>query len=150
MRIPLFGLLLLAVLSTPVQGAFSHGRVPDEETLAQLEERAAQAPAREQSYLYAKLVHSMVEFSANEYVSGDEKKAAGMLRKTQQLARRIQTLLSENSRRVKDTQILLRRAAFRLKDLLHSSAHEDRPLVQETLTQVNEAQHDAMMRVFKH
>lgn len=149
MRIPLFCLLLGCVLSSPVEGAMTREQVPDEETLSLLEERAAQAPAREQSYLYAKLVQEMVELSASQYVSGDETKAAGMLRRTQQLAQKVVAVLSRNSKKVKATQILLRRAAFRLKDLLHASAHEDRPLVQETLAKVNEAQHDAMMRVFK-
>jgi len=33
--------------------------------------------------------------------------------------------------------------------MLHSSAFEDRPLVQQTLAQVSQAQTEAMMQVFR-
>jgi hypothetical protein len=33
--------------------------------------------------------------------------------------------------------------------MLHSSSFEDRPLVEQTLAQVNQAENEAMMQVFK-
>jgi hypothetical protein len=44
---------------------------------------------------------------------------------------------------------LLRHTAFRLNELLHTSATEDRSLVQQTLAEVNDAQNEAMLQVFK-
>jgi hypothetical protein len=34
--------------------------------------------------------------------------------------------------------------------MLHNSNYEDRPLVDQTLAQVNEAQNEALMQVFRH
>jgi hypothetical protein len=33
--------------------------------------------------------------------------------------------------------------------MLHSSSYEERPLVEQTLSQVNQAESDAMLQVFK-
>ena len=37
-------------------------------------------------------------------------------------------------------QVLLRRTVFRLTELLHASSYENRPLVQETLAELNAAE----------
>jgi hypothetical protein len=55
--------------------------------------------------------------------------------------------VANNQRRLKNTEIQLRHAAFRLAGLLHASSLEDRPLVEETLAQVNQVQTEAMMQV---
>jgi hypothetical protein len=57
--------------------------------------------------------------------------------------------MSDDNKRLKDTQILLRHTAFRLTEMLHSSSLDDQPLVAETLAQVNQAQDEAMMQVFR-
>jgi hypothetical protein len=57
--------------------------------------------------------------------------------------------VTENDKRLKNAEILLRRTAFRLTEMLHSSSFEDRALVEQTLTQVNQAESEAMMQVFR-
>jgi hypothetical protein len=71
------------------------------------------------------------------------------LKRAQELTHKIHLALSEDNKRLKNAEILLRHTAFRLTELLHTSEFEDRPLVQETLSQVNQAQTEAMMQVFK-
>ncbi len=148
MRRLLVHLVILSALYMPARAAWSRDKVPDEQMLASLEQRAGQAPAREQCYLYAQLVHEMVEYSASQYASGDVNKATHMLHRTSQFTHKIRVFLAGNSKQLKDTQILLRRTGFLLKDLLHSSSSEDRPLVLETLAQLNQVEDDAMMHVF--
>src|SRR5580692_3241120 len=46
-------------------------------------------------------------------------------------------------------QLLLRHTAFRLTELLHEGGFEDRPLVEQTLAQLNQAQSEAMLQVFR-
>jgi hypothetical protein len=57
--------------------------------------------------------------------------------------------VAENPKQLKNAEILLRRTAFRLTEILHSSSFEDRALVEETLAQVNQAESEAMMQVFR-
>jgi hypothetical protein len=49
---------------------------------------------------------------------------------------------------VKNAEILLNPTAFRLGEMLPSSSFEARPLLQETLSDVNHAQSEAMLQVF--
>ena len=57
--------------------------------------------------------------------------------------------VGENDKRLKNAEILMRHTAFRLNQMLHNSSSEDRLLVQETLAQVNQAESETMLQVFR-
>ena len=73
----------------------------------------------------------------------------GLLKRAQELTHKIHLAVSDDNKRLKNAEILLRHTAFRLTEMLHASASEDRPLVQETLARVNAAQTEAMLQVFR-
>jgi hypothetical protein len=141
--------LVLTALAVPACAASMDDKIPDQQTMNALEARASQAGPREQCFLYAELVHDMIEVSLRQYAAGDSDKATGLLKHAQELTHKIHLALSDDNKRLKNAEILLRHSAFRLTEMLHSSASEDRQLVQETLSQVNQAQTEAMMQVFK-
>ena len=150
MRITPTVLILFTALSIPACAAsFDDSKIPDEQMINALEQRAAVAPAKEQCFLYAVLVRDMVEVSAQQYQAGDVAKANSLLQRAQMFTHKLRAALTGNDKKLKDAQIILRRAAFRLTELLHSSDYDDRPLMQQTLAQVNEVQVDTMMQVFK-
>jgi hypothetical protein len=121
----------------------------DQQTIEALEARVEQAQPRERCFLYAELVHQMTEVSLRQYSAGDVEKASGLLRQVQKFAHRIHLSVAENPKQLKNAEILLRRTAFRLTEILHSSSFEDRALVEETLVEVNQAESEAMMQVFR-
>jgi hypothetical protein len=141
--------VFFTALAIPAGAASLDDKIPTQQTIDALEVKANQAPPREQCFLYAELLHDMIEFSVRQYSAGDADKATGLLRKAQDLAHKIHLAVSDDNKRLKNAEILLRHTAFRLNEMLHASASEDRPLVQETLARVNEAQNEAMMQVFK-
>ena len=141
--------LLFAALAIPARAASLDDKIPDQQTIIALEARASTAQPREQCFLYAELVHDMIEVSLRQYAAGEPEKASGLLKKAQDLAHKIHLALSDDNKRLKNAEILLRHTAFRLTEMLHSSASEDRPLVQQTLAEVNQAQNEAMLQVFK-
>jgi len=49
---------------------------------------------------------------------------------------------------LKNAEILLSRITFQLTELLHSSDYRDRPLIKQTIADVNQAQNAALMEVF--
>ena len=151
MRSQIKSLLVFVVtaLAIPACAASMDDKIPDQQTMDALEARASSAQPREQCFLYAELVHDMIEVSVRQYAAGDAEKASGLLKRAQELTHKIHLALSEDNKRLKNAEILLRHTAFRLTEMLHASAFEDRPLVQETLSQVNQAQTEAMMQVFK-
>ena len=94
-------------------------------------------------------MHQMTEVSLRQYNAGDEEKATGMLKEIQALAHKIHLTMADDNKRLKDSELLLRHTAFRLSEMLHNSNFEDRELVQETLAQVNQAQSETMLQVFR-
>jgi hypothetical protein len=148
-KVPLAVLVLLAVSAAPACASGFDDKIPDQQSIDALEAKASQARPREQCFLYAELVHEMTEFSLREYAAGDAGKAAELLKQIQSLAKKIHLSVSDDDKRLKDAEILLRHTAFRLTEMLRNSSFEDRPLVEQTLAQVNRAQNEAMMQVFR-
>ena len=122
---------------------------PDAQSIAALELRANQAQPREQCFLYAELVHQMIEYSSAQYAAGEVDKASDTLKHVNIFAQKIHMMMANDEKRLKNAQILLRHTAFRLNELLHASSLEDRPLVEQTLAQVNQIQTETMLQVFR-
>jgi SpoVK/Ycf46/Vps4 family AAA+-type ATPase len=141
--------LLLAASPLRSLAASLDDKHPDAESIAALEAKASLASPREQCFLYAELVHQMIEYSTDEYAAGQYDKASEMLKRVSSFAQKIHIAVSNDEKRLKNAQILLRHTAFRLNELLHSSAIEDRPVVQEALAQVNQVQTETMLQVFR-
>jgi hypothetical protein len=142
-------LLAIATLTVPAFASSPDDKVIDQQTIAALEARIPQAQPREQCFLYAELIHQMTEVSLKQYAAGDVQKANDLLKRIQQVTRKLHLSMTDNDKRLKNAEILLRHTAFRLNDLLHNSNSEDRPLVAETLAQVNKAESETMLQVFR-
>jgi len=140
---------LLLIAATPSCAYSPDEKAADQQSITALEARINQAQPREQCYLYAELMHQMTEFSVHQYAQGHTEKATDLLKQIQQIAHKLHLTVSDNDKRLKNAQILLRHTAFRLNEMLHASSYEDRPLVQATLAQVNLAETEAMLQVFK-
>jgi hypothetical protein len=148
-RVSLVVLVLLAAATVSAASNSSDDKTPDQESINALEAKIGQAQPREQCYLYAQLIQQMTEFSLRQYSAGDTQKANSLLRQVQLFAHKLHLTVSDNDKRLKNAEILLRRSAFRLSEMLHTSDYQDRPLVEQTLAQVNQADNEAMMQVFK-
>lgn len=145
-----FAALLAACMALGQVCAYaSDTKVPDEQSIEALVTKAEQAQPRDQCFLYAQLVQQMTELSLQQYQSGNVAKADGLLKRIQSFAGKIHLTVARNDKRLKNAQILLSRTAFRLTQLLHSSDYYQRPLVEQTLAKVNDAQDAAMMEVFQ-
>jgi hypothetical protein len=148
-KVPLAVAVLLTVSTIPLCAAGVDDKPVDMQSIQALETRANQAQPREQCFLYAEVVHQMTELSVRQYAAGDVANATSMLKRIQALAQKIHLSVGGNDKRMKNAEILLRHTAFRLNEMLHGSSFEDRPVVEETLSDVNQAQNEAMMEVFR-
>jgi hypothetical protein len=133
----------------PLRASSPDEKSPDQLAIEALEVRASQAEPREQCFLYAQLVHQMTELSMKQYAAGNVDSANGLLKKIQAIAQKIHLSVGNNDKRLKNAEILLSHTAFRLNEMLHAADYENRPLVEQTLAQVNHAQSEAMMGVFE-
>lgn len=141
--------VIVAATTLPAWAGGIDDKSPDMQTILALEARANQAQPREQCFLYAQLVHQMTELSLRQYAAGDVDKASDLLKRVRQLAQKIHLSLAGNDKRLKNAEILLSHTAFRLNEMLRASSFEDRPLLQATLSDVTQAQNEAMMQVFR-
>ncbi len=147
--IPIAAFLTLTLTAIPLCASSGENKSPDPDAIAALEARAAQAQPREQTFLYAQLVQQMTELSIRQFAAGDVEKASNLLKRIQQITQKIHLSLSDNDKRLKNAEMLLSHTAFRLNEMLHATSIEDRPLVEQTLAQVTEAQNATLMRVFQ-
>lgn len=148
-KVCLTSLLFLAVCVAPACASSLDDKAVDQDTINALQGKILLAQPREQCFLYAELVHQMTELSMHQYASGDGDKAVVMLKQVQELAHKIHLSMSEDNKRLKNAQILLRHTAFRLTEMLHNSSLEDRPVLAQTLAQVSKAEDEAMLQVFR-
>jgi hypothetical protein len=142
-------LVTIGIALVPVCAIGADQRSPDEQSIAILEARAAQAQPREQCFLYAQLVQQMTELSLRNYAAGQVDEADVLLKRIQGVAVKVHQTLDPSDKRLKNAEILLSNTAFRLKEMLHVSAFDDRALVEETLAKVSNAQDATMMQVFE-
>jgi hypothetical protein len=146
-KLALFVLVSLATL--PACATSFDDKPIDQQTLEDLQAKALIAPPKDQYFLYAEIVHQMTELSLRQSAAGDQDKASALLKNIQVFTHKIHLSVSDDNKRLKDAEMLLRHTAFRLTEMLHTSSFEDRPLVAETLSQVSQAQTEAMMQVFR-
>jgi hypothetical protein len=67
----------------------------------------------------------------------------------QQYAAKIHSSLADDSKKVKDAELIVRRTSFRLQDILHEASYEERPVLETTLKQLNQVRAQLLMQVFK-
>jgi hypothetical protein len=142
-------LLAIATLAIPAFASSPDDKNIDQATISALEARIPGAQPREQCFLYAELIHQMTEYSMKQYAAGDTDKATDLLKQIQNLTHKLHLSMAENDKRLKNAEILLRHTAFRLTELLHNSSSDDREVVQATLAQVNRAESETMLSVFR-
>jgi hypothetical protein len=148
-QVQLAVLVFSIALAVQARASSFDDKTPYQQSIVALKARISQAPPREQCFLYAELIHQMTEFSLQQYQAGEVEKAGDLLKEIQDIAHRMHLATGDNDKRLKNAEILLRHTAFRLNEMLHSSSSEDRPLVEETLAQVNKAESETMMQVFR-
>jgi hypothetical protein len=142
-------LIAFAALAVPACASSPDDKPIDQQSIAALQARINQAQPREQCFLYAELIHQMTEYSVKQYAAGDVDKANDLLKQIQQAAHKMHLSVAGNDKRLKNAEILLRHTAFRLSEFLHSIGSDEQPVVQETLAQVNQAQNETMLTVFR-
>jgi hypothetical protein len=117
--------------------------------LASLQAKADQAQPRDRCYLYAELVSQMTDLAGHQFSSGDSEQASETLKLVQRYAEKIQIGVGDDSKKLKNAELLMRRTSFRLKDILGGASPEDRETLEATLRQLNQVQSQLMTQVFK-
>ena len=117
--------------------------------LATLQVKADHAQPRDRCFLYATLISRMTDLAGHQLNSGDSGQASETLRVVQQYAEKIHTGVADDSKKLKNAEVLMERTSFRLKDILSAASYEDRQALEVTLMQLDQVQAQLMLQVFK-
>ena len=141
----------VAISTTSLTCVSASASSPDQRpsALATLQARADQAQPRDRCYLYAELVSQMTDLAGHQLSSGDSGQASETLKLVQRYAEKIQIGVGDDSKKLKNAELLVRRTSFRLKDILGGASLEDRETLEATLRQLNQVQAQLMTQVFK-
>jgi hypothetical protein len=124
---------------------------PDESltALATLQAKADQAHPKDRCFFYAEVVSQLVDLADQQFNSGDSGQASETLNLVQKYAEKIHTSVSDDSKRLRDAELLMQRTSFRLEGIRSRASYEDRPVLEVTLKQLNQVQTQLMMQVFR-
>jgi hypothetical protein len=140
---------LFLLLTPPVHAAIDE-TLPDAQALNQMELRAEQANPRDQCYLYTQLVHTMTEMAVKEMADGEDDQASATLKQINRYAHLIQVNLEQNTKRLKNAEMLMHHTTLRLAQALRLASEDDRTTVQATLKQLDLVQDQILNQVFNH
>jgi hypothetical protein len=146
----LLPLPLFLMLCAPVHAAAIDETLPDAQTLSQLETRAQLADPREQCFLYTELIHTMTEIAGRQMRDGNVDEASIMLTRINHYAQLIHMELAGNSKRLKNTEMLMHHTTYKLGEYLRRASAEDRLTLQATLNRLDQVHNEILTQVFKH
>jgi hypothetical protein len=141
----------VAIMALPFTCACAPKSVADDSptAIAALQAKTDQANPRDRCFLYAKLVSQIADLAGKQLSSGESGEALESLRLVRGYAARTLLGVADDSRKLKDAEILMRHTSFRLEDILHQASYDDRHDLEETLKELYRVQTQLMMKVFK-
>ena len=117
--------------------------------LTALAAKAEQAAPKDRCYLYAELVSATTELASQQMNAGNSSEASASLKRIQRYTAKIHVEITGNSRKLKDAQIMMRRTAFLLKELMMNASLDDQPTFASALKQLDQVQSQMMLAVFQ-
>jgi hypothetical protein len=145
----IFGFALIVNLSPPLCASSVDDNLLTSQAIMQLEARAQQAKPREQCFLYTELVHNMTELAGKQLLAGDVDQASATLKKVEHYAELIHLNLANDTKRLKNAEMLMHHTTYRLGEYLHQASSEDQVTLKATLKQLDQIQDEILNQVFK-
>ena len=142
--------IILCALSAPPARAAIDDSVPAPEFIAQLELRAANAKPREQCFLYTQLVHSMTQLAGKQFTDGDLAEASATLKKINHYAQLIHMDLANDTKKLKDAEMLMQHTTSRLGMYVRQASADDQAVLKSTLSQLDHVHDELLTQVFSH
>jgi len=141
----------VAITALPFTSACAPKLVADDSptAIAALQAKTDQAKPRDRCFLYAELVSQMTDLAGKQLSSGESGEALESLRLVRRYADKTLLGVADDSRKLKDAEMLMRHTSFRLEDILHQASYDDRHDLEETLKELYKVQTQLMMQVFK-
>jgi hypothetical protein len=134
----------LLVVGTPLRALDNHSNALDT-----LRAKVVRAQPRDKCFLYAKLVNQLTELAGQQFSAGNYEEASATVVLVRQYADEMHLHVTDDGRKVKDAELLMRHSIFRMKGILREAPFEGRTTLQTTLEQLDKVQDQLLIQVFK-
>jgi len=118
------------------------------ETLPELKARADAAHGGERAALSIEYAHKELEEANSLYTQGDVEKAEAAIREVLTYSGQAAAAASSSGKRLKQTEIDLRKIQHRLHDIGESLNIDDRPPVEKGVQEIEQLRADLLARMF--
>jgi hypothetical protein len=153
MRSTVASIVLVFLFSLPTLACAASAREEvelDSAALAQLEQRAQHAEARDQAYLYTELVQIYTQMAGKQMAAGDMDQATVTLKRVQHYAALVHAGVARDAKKLKNAEMIMQAATFRLGQCMRMVSSDDKPTVESTLHQLDKVHDELLAQVFSH
>ena len=140
MRVASRVVVLLFLLNAIGQGS--------EQTAADLKARADAAQGADRATLSLEYAHRQLEDANTRYTQGDVDQAEAEIEEVVAYSHRAADAASASGKRLKQTEIELRKLEHRMRDIGHSLNIDDRPPVEKAVQELEQVRADLLARMW--
>ena len=134
--------LLLILLAAG--GAFAR----QEETLVQLNARAQSAKPDDRVMIYLEIAHRRLEEAERLYTAGQVEQARAAVEDVAAYSEKARDTAIESGKKLKHTEIEVRKMAAKLRDMMRGLNFEDQPPVQAAIQRLEDVRTALLERMF--
>jgi hypothetical protein len=136
-----------AILGSPAFGETAW--VPAvEDDIAKLKAKAESASGGKQAELYAKLAEKQAEVVSDHYEAGDLDAAQVAIDELLGYANKARDIARETRKKVKNTEIAIRKAARKLEDVSRTISIDERPVVEDAIAKLERIRRELLGVMF--
>jgi polyhydroxyalkanoate synthesis regulator phasin len=119
-----------------------------EETLEELKARAESANVDEQAGICVRIAEQQLQVADKLFVEGKSEEARSALDDVVKYSEKARDAATKSGKKLKPTEIAVRKMAHKLRDVKHSVAFEDQPKVQEAIEHLERVRTDLLTKMF--
>ena len=137
------------LIGAMVMAVFLPALAREDETVEQLVARADSAPVRDRPALYSEAARRQADAADKDFAEGNVDQARAALHDVQDYCDRARDAALQSNKKLKDTEIAMRKLVHRLHDMNHTLAAEDQPNVQTVIDHLEGIRTQLLDRMFK-
>jgi len=140
--------IVLVFLALSSLAALARPLARNDENLSQLIARAESAPPGERPGLYIQIARQQAEAADKLYREGNAEAGSQALNDTVTYAEKARDAAASTGKRLKDTEIALRKMAEKFRDVKHNLPFDDQAAVQQAIDRLEKMRTDLLSAMF--
>jgi hypothetical protein len=137
-------IIILAVFLASSLVAFAH----KEETLAELITRAESSKLDDRPHLYTEIARRQVKAADQLYDAGKPEEARAALHDVLEYSDKASDAATHSGKKLKDTEIAVRKMVARLRDIKRTVAFEDQASIEEAVNHLEQVRTQLLSQMF--